>query len=124
MAELTEEIVDREIRISLYLDGTFASAERRNRVQVLRDGQAVGAPEWHSEKVEKPEELQAFLGETAVTHAANVKALSDAHIEKRNAWMAEKEQMQAQHAATVAELQALLAERDAKLAEIRKFTEG
>lgn len=120
MPEYTEQIIDRELRVSLYDDDSFASAEYRKRVQVLRDGEPAGKPEWQPAPITQ-EALQILLGEASVTqrdhvtrveaqclqmradHAAELAALKQAHAEALASAEAARQQVIAEANATIQE---------------------
>lgn len=125
MPEYTEQIVDRELRISLYDNEAFASAEYRKRVQVIRDGEPVGKPEWQPAPITQ-EALQALLGEAAVTHRDHVTQVEAQIRELRITHAAELQALRDQamaaansaakaHEDFVAEANAAIAERNAAL---------
>lgn len=82
MPQYAEQIIDRELRISLYDNEAFASAEYRKRVQILRDGEPVGAPEWQNSTITQ-EALKGILGDAAVAHREHVSKVEAQIVQMR-----------------------------------------
>ncbi len=87
---LEERVLDREVRVSLYDNESFASAEYRKLVQILRDGEPVGMPEWRPAPITQ-DALKALLGDAAVIHRDHVAQVEQQMRELRLAHRAEIE---------------------------------
>ncbi|WP_135210355.1 hypothetical protein [Vitreimonas flagellata] len=100
MPDYTEQVVDRELRVSLYIDGSFASAEARKRVQVLRDGETVGQPEWQNEPISQ-EALKTLLGDAAVEQRGHVERVEAQVLQMRADRAAELSALRETHSAAL-----------------------
>lgn len=104
------EIVKRpEVRVSLYEDGSFASAQMLVVTQATRDGEKFGGRVERWERIEDQAALIALLGEAAVTQRAHVDAVEKKIQDERKAKADEHAELVRQHAAAMADKEAELA---------------